>query len=244
MKSVLPQVILIGLKEADCRSFSACSRPNHSSRWRRLTFTAAEHTVLKRVLCLPGEALPKSPRGPCRAPYVPIWSAMLSSLLCQLGVDLPLPPVSDCVFCLSMEAGDLRLIPNLFSPKHKADHHFKYTYISHEWKKKSTFKKPVSNNRPNQCMAQMLEGFIMLYHFIFVVALQTHLSALMIKITIYINLLSILDQEQLVTMLQLKKKQIKTSRKKIISFYLHRCLHEEVTRPLHGCRKLTTVSKM
>lgn len=45
--------------------------------------------------------------------YLPIWSAMLSSLLCQLGVDFPLPPMSDWVFCLSMEAGDLRLIPNL-----------------------------------------------------------------------------------------------------------------------------------
>lgn len=200
-------MILIGLKEADCRSFSVCFRPNYLSPWTRLTFTAAEHTMLKRVLCLPGEALPKSPCGLCRALYVPIWSAMLSSLLCQLGVDLPLPPVSDCVFCLSMEAGDLRLIPNLFSPKHKADHHFKYTYISHKWKKKSTFKKLVSNNRPNQHIAQMLERFIMLYHFVFVVALQTHLSALMTKITIYINLLSILDPEQLVTMLQLKKKK-------------------------------------
>lgn len=74
--------------------------------------------------------------SPCRALYVPIWSAMLSSLLCQLGVDLPLPPVSDCVFCLSMEAGDLRLIPNLFSPKHKADNNVKYTQISHKIKKK------------------------------------------------------------------------------------------------------------
>lgn len=45
--------------------------------------------------------------------YLPIWSAMLSSLLCQLGVDFPLPPRSDWVFCLSMEAGDLRLTPNL-----------------------------------------------------------------------------------------------------------------------------------
>lgn len=53
--------------------------------------------------------------------YLPIWSAMLSSLLCQLGVDFPLPPMSDWVFCLSMEAGDLRLIPNLggVSPKAK-----------------------------------------------------------------------------------------------------------------------------
>ncbi|VCW49248.1 unnamed protein product [Gulo gulo] len=39
---------------------------------------------------------------------------MLSSLLCQLGVDFPLPPISDWVFCLSMEAGDLRLTPNLW----------------------------------------------------------------------------------------------------------------------------------
>lgn len=46
--------------------------------------------------------------------YLPIWSAMLSSLLCQLGVDFPLPPISDWVFCLSMEAGDLRLTPNLW----------------------------------------------------------------------------------------------------------------------------------
>lgn len=129
MKSFLPQVIHIGLKEADCRRFSACSRPNYSSQWTRLTFKAAESTAPKRALHVPGEALPKSARGRAepRAPYIPIWSAMLSSLLCQLGVDLPLPPVSDCVFCLSMEAGDLRLIPNLFSPKHKADHHFKYT---------------------------------------------------------------------------------------------------------------------
>lgn len=49
MKSVLPQVILIGLMEADCRSFSASSRPNYSSRWTRLTFTAAENTTLKRL---------------------------------------------------------------------------------------------------------------------------------------------------------------------------------------------------
>ena len=48
-----------------------------------------------------------------RISCLPIWSAMLSSLLCQLGVDFPLPPTSDWVFCLSMEAGDLRLIPNL-----------------------------------------------------------------------------------------------------------------------------------
>lgn len=133
-------------------------------------------------------------------------------------------------------------------PKTQSRSSFQNVHKSHtseeKKKKKSTFKKPVSNNRANQCIAQMLEGFIMFYHFIFVVALQTHLSALMIAI--YINLLSIPDQEQLVTMLQLKKKkqQIKTSRKKIMSFYLHRCLHEKVTILLHRCIKLNTVSKM
>lgn len=84
----------------------------------------------------------------------------------------------------------------------------------------------------------------MLGYFLFVVALQTLLPALMHSITIYVNLLSILGQEQLVTMIQWKKDQIKTSRKKIMSFYLHRCLHEKVTRLLHGCKKLNTVSKM
>lgn len=45
----------------------------------------------------------------------------------------------------------------------------------------------------------------MLYYFIFVAGLQTHLSALMHQITIYINLLSIFDQAHLVTMIQSKK---------------------------------------
>lgn len=61
-----------------------------------------------------------SPKSPCGEHYLifpesnglPIWSTMLSSLLCQLRVDLPLPLVS--VFCLSIEAGDLRLIPKLW----------------------------------------------------------------------------------------------------------------------------------
>lgn len=68
-------------------------------------------------------------RSPCsdntfiQITHSPIWSARLSSLLCQLGVDFPLPPISDWVFCLSMEAGDLRLTPNLWwFPQTKARH--------------------------------------------------------------------------------------------------------------------------
>lgn len=55
--------------------------------------------------------------------YLPIWSARLSSLLCQLGVDFPLLPISDWVFCLSMEAGDLRLTPNLWWFPNKSKTH-------------------------------------------------------------------------------------------------------------------------
>lgn len=68
-------------------------------------------------------------RSPCsdstfiQITHSPIWSARLSSLLCQLGVDFPLTPISDWVFCLSMEAGDLRLTPNLWwFPQTKARH--------------------------------------------------------------------------------------------------------------------------
>lgn len=98
-------------------------RCNYSFWWTRVKKT-------QKIQCLRGffsrrNVLPKSPCAwhhllAGKINYLPIWSAILSSLLCQLGVDLPLPPVSVCVLCLSMEAGDLRVIPNLLKyPQNK-----------------------------------------------------------------------------------------------------------------------------
>lgn len=76
----------------------------------------------------------------------------------------------------------------------------------------------MAKTRADQCIEQLIKGFIWLFHLTFVAALRTHLAPLMHKITVHINSLSIFDQEHLVTLHAIKQNRPKHPEIKLLVF--------------------------